>query len=67
MKAMKIKSSLFSLMLVNLIKKNILNFLIVMFGYMLGALRKEQWTAFFVEHFNGNNENTTYVYFAEVI
>ena len=34
---------------------------------MLGALRKKQLTASFVEHFKGNHENTTYVYFAEVI
>ena len=34
---------------------------------MLGALRKNQLTAFFVEHFKGNHENTTCVYFAEKI
>ena len=34
---------------------------------MLGALRKKQLTASFVEHFKGNHENTTYDYFAEVI
>ena len=34
---------------------------------MLGALRKKQLTASFAEHFKGNDENTTYVYFAEVI
>ena len=34
---------------------------------MLGALWKKQLTASFVEHFKGNHENTTNVYFAEVI
>ena len=27
---------------------------------MLGALRKKQFTASFVEHFKGNHENTIY-------
>ena len=31
------------------------------------ALRKMQLTVFFVEHFNENNENAAYVYFAKVI
>ena len=35
--------------------------------WMLGALRKKQLTASFVEHFKGNHENATYVYFAEAI
>ena len=35
--------------------------------WMLGALRKKQLTASFVEYFKENDENTTYVYFAEVI
>ena len=34
---------------------------------MLGALRKKQLAASFVENFKGNHENTTYVYFEEVI
>ena len=34
---------------------------------MQGALRKKQLTASFVEHFKRNHENTTYVYFAELI
>ena len=34
---------------------------------MLGALRKKQLTAFSVEHFKEDNENTAYVYFAGVI
>ena len=67
MKAMKIKSILFSLMVVNLIKKNVLNFLIAILAQMLGALRKKQLTVSFVEHFKENHEKTTYVYFAEVI
>ena len=35
--------------------------------WMLAALRKKQLTATFVEHYKENHENTTYVYFAEVI
>ena len=34
---------------------------------MLGALRKKQLAASFVEYFKENHENTAYVYFAEVI
>ena len=34
---------------------------------MLGALRKKQLTDSFVEHFKGNHENTTYVYFTEMM
>ena len=34
---------------------------------MLGAVRKKQLKASFVEYFKGNHKNTTYVYFAEVI
>ena len=34
---------------------------------MLGASRKKQLTASFVEHLKGNHENVTYVYFTEVI
>ena len=34
---------------------------------MQGALRKNKLTASFVEHFQENHENTTYVYFAKVI
>ena len=67
MKAMEIKRILFSLMLVNLLKKNILNFLIATLAEMLGALRKKQLAVSFAEHFEGNHENAAYVYFAEVI
>ena len=45
-------------MLVNLIEKNILKFFIAILALMLGALRKKEFTASFVEHFKGNHENT---------
>ena len=47
MKAMKIKSILFSLMSVNLIKKNILNFLIAITGLDAGCSTKEAIYSFF--------------------
>ena len=34
---------------------------------MLGALRKKQLAASFVENFKGKYENGTYLYFEEVI
>ena len=61
-----LRASFFSLMLVILIKRNILNFL---FGILaqVDTLRKKQLTASFVEHFKENDENTISVYFAVVI
>ena len=50
-KAMKLlRASFFSLMLVNLIKKNILNFLIAILAYKQGALQKKHLTASLKEH-----------------
>ena len=41
-------------------KKNILHFLIAILAQVQGVLRKKQLTAFFVEHFKENHENTIY-------
>ena len=65
MKTLRLSFS--SQMLVNKIKKNILNFLITIPDYLQGALRKKQLTASFVEHFKQNHENTRCVYFVEVV
>ena len=62
-----LRASFFSLMLVILIKRNILNFLFAIMAQVQGTLRKKQLTASFVEHFKENDENTISVYFAVVI
>ena len=54
-------------MSVNMIKKNILNFLIAILVYLQGALPKKQLTASFVEHFKENQENIICVYFARIV
>ena len=54
-------------MLVNIIKKNILNFVIAILANLQGALRKKHLTASFVEHFKENHENTLCVYFVGVV
>ena len=54
-------------MLVDMIKKNILNFLIAILAYLQGALRKKQLAASSVEHFNENHENKICVYLVEVV
>ena len=65
---MKVKSILFSLMLVNLIqKKKNSKFSYCYAGLDAGCSTKEAIEASFVEHFKGNHENTTCIYFAEVI
>ena len=56
MKTLRVSFS--SHMLVNMIKKNVLNFLIALLAYLQGALRKKQLTVSSVEHFRGNHENT---------
>ena len=65
MKTLRVSFS--SLMLVDMIKKNILNFLIAILAYLQGALRKKQLTASSVEHFKENHENTICVYFVGVV
>ena len=54
-------------MSVNMIKKNILNFLIAILAYLQGALPKKRLTASFVEQFKENQENTICVYFTRVV
>ena len=54
-------------MLIDMIKKNILNFLIAILAYLQDALRKKHLTASSVEHFKRNHENTIYVYFVGVV
>ena len=54
-------------MLVNMMKKNIVNFLIAILAYLQGALRKKQLTASFVEHFKENHENLLCVYFVGAV
>ena len=54
-------------MLVNMMKKNILNFLIAILAYLQGALRKKQLTASFLEHFKENHENLICVYFVGAV
>ena len=51
MKTLRVPFS--SLMLVNMIKKNILNFLIAVLACLQGALEKKQLTASSVEHVKG--------------
>ena len=54
-------------MLVNIIRKNILNFLIAILAYLQGGLRKKQLTSSFAEHFKGIHENTICVFFVRVV
>ena len=54
-------------MSVNMIKKNILNFLIAILAYLQGALPKKRLAASFVEQFKENQENTICVYFTRVV
>ena len=62
-----LRGSFSSHMLVNITKKKIQNFLTAILAYLQSALRKKQLTAFFVEHFKENHENTICVYFARVV
>ena len=65
MKTLRVSFS--RLMLVDVIKKNILNFLIATLAYLQGALRKKQLTASSVEYFKENHENTICFYFVRVV
>ena len=65
MKTLRVPFS--SLMLVDMIKKNILNFLIATLAYLQAALRKKQLAASFVEHFKENHENKICAYFVGVV
>ena len=62
-----LRVSFLSLVLANLMKKNILTFIIAMLAYVQGALRKKQLAASFVENFKENHENAICVYFVVVI
>ena len=59
MKTLRVSFS--SLMLEDMIKKNILNFLIAILAYLQGALRKKSTSS--VEYFKENHENTICVYY----
>ena len=65
MKTLRVSFS--HLMLVDMIKKNILNFLIAVLAYLQGALRKKQLTASSIAHFKENHENKICVYFVGVV
>ena len=54
-------------MLVNFVKKKYSKFSYCYTGVDAGCSTKEASDIFFVEHSKENHENTTYVYFAEVI
>ena len=57
----------FSLMLLNLIKSSISDFVFAILAYMQGGLRKKQLITSFLKHFMKNKKNTMCVIFKFII
>ena len=62
-----VQALIFSLMLLNLIKSSILDFLFAILAYMQGRLRKKQLINSFLKHFMKNKKHTICVGFRLII